>query len=115
MGHHNFSSRRKLGPEKELGMSRDELRVFYDNYSGIASRANEDECNDENPQQGAKATSATKQMCQVLRYETHESSNMAVAVRRIPFTNPRAQSEALHGRLRPDHEHARAMAKEGAR
>jgi hypothetical protein len=51
-------------------------------------------------------------MGQVLRYKTHESSNMAVAVRRTQFTNPRAQSAALHGKARPDHVHARAMAKE---
>ncbi len=75
-------------------------------------RAHEDECNDENynPRQGAKATSATKPMRQVLRYKTHEHSNMAVAVRRAPLTNPRAQSAALHGKSRPDHVHARAMA-----
>jgi hypothetical protein len=35
---------------------------------------------------------------------------MAVAVRRTPFTNPRAQSAALHGKTRPDHVPARAMA-----
>jgi hypothetical protein len=51
-------------------------------------------------------------MGQVLRYKTHESSNMAVAGRRTPFTNPRAQSAALHGKTRPDHKHARAMAEE---
>ncbi len=37
---------------------------------------------------------------------------MAVAVRRTTFTNPRAQSAALHGKTRPDHVHARAMAEE---
>ncbi len=37
---------------------------------------------------------------------------MAVAVRGTPFTNPRAQSAALHGKTRPDHVHARAMADE---
>jgi hypothetical protein len=37
---------------------------------------------------------------------------MAVAVRRTPFTNPRAQSAALQGKTRPDHVHARAMAEE---
>ncbi len=64
-------------------------------YSGIATRANEDKCNDENynPQQGAKATSATKPMGQVLRYKTHETSNMAVAVRHTQFTIPRAQRQ----------------------
>jgi hypothetical protein len=86
------------GPEEELGKSREELRVIRDNHSRIATRAHEDECtgNDENynPQQGAKATSATKPMGQVLRYKTHESSNMAVAVRRTQFTNPRAQNAA---------------------
>jgi hypothetical protein len=51
-------------------------------------------------------------MGQVLRYKTHESSNMAVAVRCTLFTNPRAQSAALHGKTRPNHVHARAMAKE---
>jgi hypothetical protein len=106
------------GPEEELGKSREALRVIYDNHSGIATRAHEDEdwSNDENynPRQGAKATSATKPMRQVLRYKTHESSNMAVAVRRTPFTNPRAQSVVLlvHGKTRPDHVHARAMAEE---
>ncbi len=49
-------------------------------------------------------------MGQVLRYETDESSNMAVAVRPTPFTNPRAQSAALHGKTRLDNVHARAMA-----
>ncbi len=102
------------GPEEELGKSREELRVIHDIHSGIATRAHKDEGNDENynPQQGAKDTSATKPMGQVLRYKTHESSNMAVAVRRTPFTNPRAQSAALHGKTRPDHVHARAMAEE---
>ncbi len=101
-------------PEEELGRSREEPRVIHDNHSGIATRAHEDECYDENynPQQGAKAASATKPMGQVLRYKTHESSNMAVAVRRTPFTNPRAQSAALHGKTRPDHIHARARAQE---
>ena len=51
-------------------------------------------------------------MGQVLRYKTHESSNMAVAVRRTQFTNPRAQSAALHGKTQPDHVHVRAMAEE---
>jgi hypothetical protein len=37
---------------------------------------------------------------------------MAVAVRRTPFTNPRTQSAALHGKTRPDHVHVRAMAEE---
>ncbi len=37
---------------------------------------------------------------------------MAVAVRRTPFTDPRAQSAALHGKTRPDHVHAREIAKE---
>ncbi len=37
---------------------------------------------------------------------------MAVAVRPTPFTNPRSQSAALYGKTRPDHVHARAMAKE---
>ena len=37
---------------------------------------------------------------------------MAVAVRHTQFTNPRAQSAALHGKTRPDHVHARAMAEE---
>ncbi len=80
------------GPEEELRKSREELRVIHDNHSGIATRAHEDESNDENCnlQQGAKATIATKPMDQVLRYKTHESSNMAVTVRRTPFTNPRA-------------------------
>ena len=97
-----------------MGKSQEELRVIHYNHSGIATCAHEDKCNDENynPQQGAKATSATKPMGQVLRYKTHESSNMAVAVRRTPFTNPRAQSAALHGKTRPDHVHARAMAEE---
>ena len=97
------------GPEEELGKSREELRVIHDNHSGITTRAHEDECNDENynPQQGAKATSATKPTGQVLRCKTHESSNMAVAVRLTPFTNPRAQSAALHGNTRPYHVHAR--------
>ncbi len=46
-----------LGPEKELGKSREELRVIHDSHSWIATRAQEDECNDENynPQQGAEA------------------------------------------------------------
>ncbi len=64
-------------PEEKLGKSREELRVIHDNHSGIATRAHEDECNGEHyiPQQGAKATSATKPMGQVLRYyKTHESS-----------------------------------------
>ncbi len=102
------------GPEEELGESREELRVIHDNHSRFATCAHEDECNDVNynPQQGAKATSATKQMGQVLRYKAHESSNMALAVRRTPFTNPRAQSAALHGKTRPDHVHARAIAEE---
>jgi hypothetical protein len=96
------------GPEEELEKSREELRVIHDNHSshsGIATRAHEDECNDENynPQQGAKATSTAKPMGQVLRYKTHESINMAVAVRRTLFTNPRAQNAALHGKTRPDH------------
>ncbi len=112
------------GPE-ELGKSLEELRVIHDNHSGIATSAHEDECNDKNynpqqgandknynPQQGAKATSATKPMGQVLRYKSHESNNMAVAVRRTPFSNPRAQSAALHGKTRPDHVHARGMAEE---
>jgi hypothetical protein len=47
------------GPEEELRKSREELRVIHDNHSWISSRANEDECNAENPQQEAKATSAT--------------------------------------------------------
>jgi hypothetical protein len=102
------------GPKEELGNNREELRVIHDNHSGIATSAHEDECNDENcnPQQGAKDTSATKPMGQVLRYKTHESSNMAVAVRQTLFTNPRAQSAALHGKTRFDHVHARAMAEE---
>jgi hypothetical protein len=102
------------GPEEELGKSQEELRIIHDNHSGIATRAHEDESNDENYnlQQGAKATSATKPTGQVLHYKTHESSNMAVAVRRTPFTNPRAQSAALHDKMQPDHVHARAMAKE---
>ncbi len=56
------------GPEEELGKTREELRVIHDNHSGIVTRAHEDECNDENynPQQGGKATSATKPMGQVL-------------------------------------------------
>jgi hypothetical protein len=37
---------------------------------------------------------------------------MAVAVRRTQFTNQRAQSAALHGKTRPYHVHARAMAEE---
>jgi hypothetical protein len=45
-------------------------------------------------------------MSQVLRYKTHESSNMAVAVRCTPY------SAALHGKTRPDHVHTRAMAVE---
>jgi hypothetical protein len=116
MGHHNLSplkaTQATRGPEEELEKSREELRVIHDNHSGIATRANEDECNDENysPQQGAKTTSATKQIGQVMCYKTHESSNMAVAVRRTPFSNPRAQSAALHGKTLPDHVHARAMA-----
>ena len=102
------------GPEEELGKSREDLRVIHDNHSWIATRALEDECNDENysPQQGAKATSATKPMGQVVRYKTHESSNMAVAMRRTPFTNPRAQSAALNGKTRLDYVQARAMTKE---
>jgi hypothetical protein len=70
--------------------------------------------NDENfnQQQGAKAPSATKQMGQVQCYKTHESSNMAVAVQRTPFNNPRAQSAALYGKTRSNHVHARAMAQE---
>jgi hypothetical protein len=51
-------------------------------------------------------------MGQVLRYKTHETSNIAVAVRRTLFTNPRAQSAALHGKTRSEHVHARAMAEE---
>ncbi len=51
-------------------------------------------------------------MGQVLRYKTHESSSMAVAVRRTLFIDPRAQSAALHGKTRPDHVHARAKAEE---
>jgi hypothetical protein len=80
--------------------SREELQVIYDNHSGIAARAYEDECNDENynPLQGAKAISATKPMGQVLRYKTHESSNIAVVVRRTPVINPRAQSAAAIGK-----------------
>jgi hypothetical protein len=51
-------------------------------------------------------------MGQVLRFKTHEHSNMCqyVAVRRAPFNNPRAQSAALHGKTRPDHVQPRAMA-----
>jgi hypothetical protein len=79
------------GPKEELGKSQEELRVIHDNHSGIATRAHEGECNDENynPQQGAKATSSTKPLAtgQVLRYKTYESSNMAVAVRRTPRGN----------------------------
>jgi hypothetical protein len=80
------------GPEEELRKNREELRVIHNNHSGIATSAHEDECNDENynSQQGAKATSA----------------------RRTMFTNPRAQSTALHGKTRPDHAHAKAMAEE---
>ncbi len=37
---------------------------------------------------------------------------MAVAVRRTLFTNPRAQRAALHGKTRPQHVHASAMAEE---
>jgi hypothetical protein len=37
---------------------------------------------------------------------------MAVAVRRTLFTNPRAQSAALHGKTRSDHVHTGAMAEE---
>ncbi len=97
-----------------MGKSREELRVIHTNHSGIAARVHEDECNDENynPQQGAKAISATKPMGQVLCYKTHESSNMAVAVRRTPFTNPRAQSAVLCSKTRPDHVYVRAMAEE---
>ncbi len=36
------------GPAEELGKSREELRVIHNNHSGIASRAHEDECKDEN-------------------------------------------------------------------
>jgi hypothetical protein len=102
------------GPEEELGKSREEIRNIHDNHSGIATPAHEDKVNDENynQQQGAKATSVTKPMGQVLRHKTHESSNLAVAVRRTSFTNPRAQSAALHGKTRPNHVHARAMAEE---
>jgi hypothetical protein len=76
----------------------------------ILTRANEDECSEQNydPQQGAKATSATKQMGQVLCYVTHERSNMAVAVRCTLFSNPCAQSLALHAKMRPNHVDARA-------
>jgi hypothetical protein len=115
MGHHNLkATQAMLGPEEELGKSREELRDIHDNHRWIATRAHEDECNGKNynQQQGAKATSATKPMGQVLRYKTHESSSMAVAVRRTLFTNPRAQSAALHGKTRPDHVHATAMAEE---
>jgi hypothetical protein len=59
---------------------------------------------------GPKLPAPPSQWAQVLRYKTHESSNMAVAVRRTLFTNPRAQCPALHGKTRPDHVHARAMA-----
>ncbi len=104
-------------PLSELEKSREELRVIRDNHSWIATHANLDECIVENynQQQGAKATSTTKQMGlmgQVLRYEAHESSNMAVSVRLTPFTNPHAQRAALHGKTRPDHVLARAMAEE---
>ena len=34
------------GHEEKLGKSREELQVIYDNHSGIAARAYEDECND---------------------------------------------------------------------
>jgi hypothetical protein len=59
-------------PEEELRKDREELRVIHDNHSWIATRANEDECNHENynPQQGAKATSPTKQTGQVSCYKT---------------------------------------------
>ena len=73
-----------------------------------------DECINENYNQQCEvsAPGVTQTKDQVLRYKTHESSNMAVAVRRTPFTNPHPQSAALHGKMRPDHVHARAMAEE---
>ncbi len=97
------------GPEEELEKSREELRVLHDNHIGIATLTDEDECNDENynEQQGAKATRATKQIGSSSCYKTHESSNMAVTVRRTQLTNPRAQSAALHGNTRSYHVHAR--------
>jgi hypothetical protein len=63
---------------------------------------------------GQKLQAPPNQMGQVLCYKTHESSNMAVAVRSTStqFANPRAQSAALHGKRRLNHVHARAMAKE---
>ena len=114
MGHHNLSRRRKLCKALRRSWGRVEKNFELSTTTGIATRAHEGECNDENynPQQGAKATSATKPMGQVLRYKAHESSNMAVAVRRTLFTNPRAQSAALLGKTRPDHVHARAIAEE---
>jgi hypothetical protein len=51
-------------------------------------------------------------MGQVPCNKTHASRNMAVAVRRSLFNNPRAQSAALDGKTQPDHVHARAMAEE---
>jgi hypothetical protein len=46
--------------------------------------------------------------------ESHESSNMAVAVKRKVPINPRALSADLHGMARSDHVRARAMAEEHA-
>jgi hypothetical protein len=109
-------------PEQEPRESREELRVIHDNHGIIDARANMDECINENynPQCEVSAPGVTQTKDQVLRDKsdkTHESSNMAVAVRRTSFTDPRAQSAALHGKTRPDHVHARAMAEEvgGAR
>ena len=46
--------------------------------------------------------------------EPHESSNMAVAMKRRVPINPRALSAELHGMTRSDHVRARAMAEEHA-
>jgi hypothetical protein len=101
-------------PEREPWESREELRVIHDNHDVNDSRANMDQCINENynPQCEVSAPGVTQTKDQVLRYKTHESSNMAVAVRRTSFTNPRVQSAALHGKTRPDHVHARAIAEE---
>jgi hypothetical protein len=48
-------------------------------------------------------------MGQVLRYKTHQHGSDSETT---PFTKPRAQSAALHGKTRPYHVHARAMVEE---
>jgi hypothetical protein len=69
-------------PEQEPRESREELRVIHDNHGINDAHADIDECiyDNYNPQCEVSAPGVTQTKDQVLRYKTHESSNMAVAL-----------------------------------